>query len=162
ASPPSQHANTPQRRRPTRYGERRGRGGGPEARRCRLDTRRKAVYLAPGGSASALRPVVESIARPGRVRVERARGGRMRSRARLQFLVAVGAVTLVSLVAAASSSTAFGSNPPGTLYVSPTGSPTAAGTSCGTATFSHIGAAVAAAPSGGTVVVCPGTYAEDV
>ena len=86
----------------------------------------------------------------------------MRSRARLRFLVAVGAVTLVSLVAAASSSTAFGSNPPGTLYVSPTGSPTAAGTSCGTATFSHIGAAVAAAPSGGTVVVCPGTYAEDV
>src|SRR5690348_14473440 len=59
-------------------------------------------------------------------RVERARGGSMRSRARLRFLVAVGAVTLVSLVAAASSSTAFGGNPPGTLYVSPTGTPTAA------------------------------------
>ena len=83
-------------------------------------------------------------------------------RARLRFLATVSAVTLVSLAAAAATPTAFGSNPPGTLYVSPTGSPSAAGTSCGTATFSHIGAAVAAAPSGGTIVVCPGTYTEDV
>ena len=47
-------------------------------------------------------------------------------------------------------------------YVSPHASPGAAGTSCDSATFSSIGSAVAAAPEGGTVVVCAGTYHEDV
>jgi nitrous oxidase accessory protein NosD len=46
--------------------------------------------------------------------------------------------------------------------VSPHGSPGAANTSCGTAAFASIAAAVAAAPTAGTVVVCPGTYHEDV
>jgi nitrous oxidase accessory protein NosD len=49
-----------------------------------------------------------------------------------------------------------------TLYVSPTGTSTNAGHSCHSATFSSIAAAVAAAPTGGKVVVCHGTYAEDV
>ena len=50
----------------------------------------------------------------------------------------------------------------GTLYVSPTGSPSASDASCSTAAYSTISAAVAAAPPGGTVVVCQGTYHEMV
>jgi parallel beta-helix repeat protein len=45
-----------------------------------------------------------------------------------------------------------------TLYVSPSGTSGAAGTSCSTAGYSTINAAITAASSGGTVVVCPGTY----
>jgi len=48
------------------------------------------------------------------------------------------------------------------VYVSTNGSPGGKGRSCGTASYSSIGAAVAAAPTGGTVVVCRGTYHEDV
>jgi parallel beta-helix repeat protein len=44
------------------------------------------------------------------------------------------------------------------VYVSPTGSPTASGTSCERAQYDAIQAAIEAAPLGGTVVVCPGTY----
>ena len=50
----------------------------------------------------------------------------------------------------------------GTLFVSPQGSPTNSGWSCDSATFTSINAAVTAAPAGGTVVVCAGTYKEDV
>jgi parallel beta-helix repeat protein len=50
----------------------------------------------------------------------------------------------------------------GTLFVSPQGSSTNSGWSCDDATFTSINAAVTAAPTGGTVVVCEGTYAEDV
>jgi parallel beta-helix repeat protein len=49
-----------------------------------------------------------------------------------------------------------------TLYASPSASPSGAGTSCATANFSTISAAVASAASGDTVVACPGTYTEDV
>jgi parallel beta-helix repeat protein len=49
-----------------------------------------------------------------------------------------------------------------TLYVSPGGAPGAAGTSCATAAYTKINDAVGAASAGGTVVVCAGTYAEDV
>jgi len=49
-----------------------------------------------------------------------------------------------------------------TLYVSPSGAAGGAGTSCATAAFSTINAAVAAAAAGDTVVVCAGTYKEDV
>jgi parallel beta-helix repeat protein len=45
-----------------------------------------------------------------------------------------------------------------TLYVSPSGTTGAADTSCGTAGYSSINAAITAANSGGTVVVCRGTY----
>jgi parallel beta-helix repeat protein len=44
-----------------------------------------------------------------------------------------------------------------TVFVSLTSSPF-----CGPSTYNSISAAVAAVPSGGTVVVCPGTYSEDV
>jgi nitrous oxidase accessory protein NosD len=50
----------------------------------------------------------------------------------------------------------------GTVYVSPTGSSSGADTSCRTAGYSDINAAVAAAGSGGTVVVCRGTYRTQV
>jgi nitrous oxidase accessory protein NosD len=45
-----------------------------------------------------------------------------------------------------------------TLYVSPSGTHGAADTSCSTAGYSDINAAITAAKSGGTVVVCKGTY----
>ena len=50
-----------------------------------------------------------------------------------------------------------------TLFVSPSGTPLNDGFSCATAKYSKIQSAVnAAAPWRGTVVVCKGTYAEDV
>jgi nitrous oxidase accessory protein NosD len=48
------------------------------------------------------------------------------------------------------------------LYASPSAKPNRGGSSCGKARFVTIGAAVAAAKPGGTVVACPGTYTEDV
>jgi hypothetical protein len=51
---------------------------------------------------------------------------------------------------------------PHVAFVSPTAKPTASGTSCQTAKFSTISAAVASSSPGGTVWVCPGTYTEDV
>jgi polyvinyl alcohol dehydrogenase (cytochrome) len=51
---------------------------------------------------------------------------------------------------------------PQTVYVSNTASSTGAGTSCTTAGFSSINAAINAVASGGEVMVCNGTYTEDV
>jgi hypothetical protein len=48
------------------------------------------------------------------------------------------------------------------VYVSPTGSASNSGTSCGQAKYSSIQAAIEAAPLKGTVVVCKGTYHEMV
>jgi parallel beta-helix repeat protein len=48
-----------------------------------------------------------------------------------------------------------------TIYASPSAAD-GTGTSCATATFSTISAAVASAAAGDTVVACPGTYTEDV
>ncbi len=67
-------------------------------------------------------------------------------------LLGTGAFLTGATVAAAS----------GALYVSPTGSSGGADTSCATAAYSTIQSAVTAAPPGGTVFVCRGTYAEDV
>ncbi|MGO8887529.1 MAG: nitrous oxide reductase family maturation protein NosD [Streptosporangiaceae bacterium] len=50
---------------------------------------------------------------------------------------------------------------PATVYVSPAGSAHAAGTSCATASFTSINAAIAAVRPGSTVVACRGTYRED-
>ena len=49
-----------------------------------------------------------------------------------------------------------------TLYVSPTGSSSGADTSCSTAAYTKINDAVSAASAGDTVIVCAGTYKEDV
>ena len=93
--------------------------------------------------------------------------------------VVVGSAALLGTgVLAASPAGADGSwsGPSGTtLYVSAAQSPTAAHAwsddwsnwggghgGCASAAYSTIGAAVAAAPAGSTVVVCPGTYTEDV
>ena len=48
------------------------------------------------------------------------------------------------------------------IFVSPDASSSNSGWSCDDATFTSINAAVTAAPAGGTVVVCEGTYKEDV
>ena len=48
------------------------------------------------------------------------------------------------------------------LYVSPTGTGGAKDRNCHSAAYSTVQSAVDAAPSGGTVVVCRGTYTEDV
>lgn len=49
-----------------------------------------------------------------------------------------------------------------TLYVSPSGKPGAADRNCASARYSKIQAAVGAASRGATVVVCRGSYTEDV
>jgi nitrous oxidase accessory protein NosD len=48
------------------------------------------------------------------------------------------------------------------FFVSPSGAAGAADLSCFSAAFSSIQAAVAAAPGGATVIVCPGTYSQTV
>ena len=53
-------------------------------------------------------------------------------------------------------------SPVGIRYVSPSGTAGAADASCRSAAYSSINAAIAAASSGGTVVVCPGTYHTQV
>jgi hypothetical protein len=50
----------------------------------------------------------------------------------------------------------------GALFVSPSGSATGRDRSCDSAAYATIQSAVTAAPAGGTVAVCPGTYTEDV
>ena len=50
----------------------------------------------------------------------------------------------------------------GALYVSPSGKTYASDRNCNSAAFTSVQAAVNAASSGGTVVVCTGTYTEDV
>ena len=75
--------------------------------------------------------------------------------------VALGGVaSLLALGATAVPASAAGSS--GTVYVSPTGSSSGADTSCRTAGYSGINAAVAASGPGGTVVVCRGTYHTQV
>jgi parallel beta-helix repeat protein len=68
--------------------------------------------------------------------------------------ILLGLVTsLLALGATAAQASAAG-----TTYVSPSGVSGAADTSCGTAGYSGINAAITAASAGGTVVVCRGTY----
>jgi len=76
-----------------------------------------------------------------------------------------GAVTLLASAAAATAMAvpaAAASTAPATVYVSPHGTATAPDRSCYSAAFQSIQSAVSAVASGGTVVVCGGTYAEDV
>jgi len=73
-------------------------------------------------------------------------------------LLASGAV-LAHAGAASAGTRWFSGN---TLYVSPQGNSNNNGDSCHSAGFSTIQSAVSAAPTGGTVIVCPGTYHEQV
>ena len=79
-------------------------------------------------------------------------------------LALAGAVTLLASAAAATAMAlpAAASGAPGTVYVSPHGTATAPDRSCGSAAFQSIQPAVSAVAAGGTVVVCGGTYHEDV
>ena len=72
------------------------------------------------------------------------------------------AVVAVAVWAAAASAAGAAPKPSGAVYVSTDASAGAVGANCGTAAYSSIGAAVGAVASGGTVIVCPGTYREDV
>jgi nitrous oxidase accessory protein NosD len=92
---------------------------------------------------------------------------------RTRRIAVVGVATLlggVGLVATSLAANAAPVRPHGVghhhqhhvLYASPSAQPNRSGTSCAKARFVTIGAAVAAARSGGTVVACPGTYSEDV
>ena len=73
-------------------------------------------------------------------------------------LLAAGAVVAHSGVASADAKWFNGK----TLYVSPQGNPNNKGDSCRSARFRTIQSAVSAAPTRGTVVVCAGTYHEQV
>lgn len=74
-------------------------------------------------------------------------------------IVLGAAASLLALGATAGAAQASASS---TVYVSPGAVSTGADTSCGTASYSSINAAVAAVGAGGTVVVCRGTYYEEV
>ena len=83
---------------------------------------------------------------------------------RVLIATSVAVATGVWLVGGFTSGAIAHGNPHGmpALYVSPDGGSGNAGHSCNSATFDSISAAVAAAPTGGRVVVCRGTYREDV
>ncbi len=81
-------------------------------------------------------------------------------RIRRVLFAGVAAVAIGGAGLAEASATSAANLP--TLYASPSATSSGAGTSCATANFSTISAAVASAASGDTVVACPGTYAEDV
>jgi Protein of unknown function (DUF1565) len=73
-------------------------------------------------------------------------------------LLAAGAVVAHAEAASANARWFSGT----TLYVSPQGNPNNNGDSCRSAGFRTIQSAVSTAPTGGTVIVCAGTYHEQV
>ncbi|HEY3955894.1 MAG TPA: right-handed parallel beta-helix repeat-containing protein [Streptosporangiaceae bacterium] len=79
-----------------------------------------------------------------------------------RFPLALGATAAAGVLSLATAATpalaASTSTSTSTVYVSPAGTSTGADTSCQTAGYSDINAAIAAVDTGGTVVVCPGTY----
>lgn len=86
----------------------------------------------------------------------------------LKWAVVAAAVVVGTTIVAISAANVAGANPPPpagghhVLFVSSTGASPNTGTSCSTAGYSSIQSAVDAAPPGGTVFVCAGTYAEQV
>ena len=85
------------------------------------------------------------------------------SKRKRSALLAVAVAALISVwVATAAGTAGAAPKPPDAVYVSTHASPGAMGKNCGTAAYSSIGAAVGVVASGGTVIVCPGTYTEDV
>ena len=89
----------------------------------------------------------------------------MKSKRSVRLACALAAPLLAATAIAAQASIASAA-PAGhgshALYVSPKAEPHARDRSCRTAAFSTIQSAVNAAPAGGTVVVCTGTYHEQV
>jgi hypothetical protein len=88
------------------------------------------------------------------------------SRGRVAWIAAT-ATALVSgggILAAASgaAATQLPRTAPRVLFAAPKAKPAGSGTSCRTAKFATINAAIGASKAGGTVVACPGTYREDV
>jgi nitrous oxidase accessory protein NosD len=79
-----------------------------------------------------------------------------------KFKIAVVPALAAGLLAAGAATAHAGSDSGSTYYVSPWGHTGASDDSCHTAAHSSISAAVAAASSGDTVVVCDGTYDEQV
>jgi nitrous oxidase accessory protein NosD len=79
---------------------------------------------------------------------------------RLAVLCAVTAIAVLAVSLGASPASAHGRFGKGhsAVYVSPNGSPNASGVSCRHAAYNSIQDAIEAAPLGGTVVVCSGTY----
>jgi nitrous oxidase accessory protein NosD len=77
-------------------------------------------------------------------------------------LGAAASLLAFGATAGAAQASTTGHHAHSTEYVSPSGATGGADTSCTTAAYSTIGAAVAAASPGGTVVVCAGTYHEQV
>ena len=71
---------------------------------------------------------------------------------------AVSAGVALSLTAPAVAT----AGPPTTTYVSTAGKSANSGHGCGSAKYASVKAGVAATPAWGTVIVCPGTYHEDV
>lgn len=86
------------------------------------------------------------------------------NRRRALVVTAVAAATGTWLVGGLSASALAQGNSAGhrPLWVSPSGTSARAGEPCRTTPFHSISAAVAAAPNGGKVIVCRGTYSEDV
>ena len=89
----------------------------------------------------------------------------MKSKRSIRLACALAA-PLLAATAIAAQATAASAAPAGhrshVLYVSPKAWPWAKDQSCRTAKFRTIQSAVNAAPAGGTVVVCAGTYREQV
>jgi Right handed beta helix region len=78
------------------------------------------------------------------------------------FRVVLAAGLLAGVGLAQNVRVASASEDTGALFVSPSASPANPGRSCDTARYSTIQSAVDAAAKGATVVVCKGTYTEDV
>jgi hypothetical protein len=76
--------------------------------------------------------------------------------------IAIGLGTAVSLLALGAAGGAAQASVNHTVYVSPHGSHGKAGYSCGTARYKNINTALGAVAAGGTVVVCSGTYYQEV
>lgn len=80
----------------------------------------------------------------------------------LRFIAVPGAIVPALLALAPGVGSAASDQGAGAVYVAPSAASDNADRSCESAAYSSINAAVAAAPEHHTVVVCPGTYHEDV